>query len=169
MQRVAMTESQRAQYEMRVAAQEERLSQQNLARDRKIAELRVAAEMKRQVIERAQQQQQANEANRKAAILAAEHSKQVRLDQKAEQEAEIDWLIATHFTRAVVPDWCELEAEPQAEPRSAPRQPPQPPPSSGAAESESEGLPMLLLSLTGRAAPARIAAPPSGRSSSDEG
>lgn len=87
-QRVKMTETQRQAYSERTRAQQQRMAAQKMQQEQRIGEIRAAADIKMQVIARAQQQQQALEEQRRNTILQSEYEKQQRLDMKAAQEAE---------------------------------------------------------------------------------
>ena len=93
-QRVAITATQREQYEQRTAAQAERKEQLQQQQERRIVELRSAAKAKQAFIERAQEQQQALEEGRRQNILTQEAEKQQRLDLKAAREAEARRLLS---------------------------------------------------------------------------
>ena len=86
-QRKEMTASQREQYQLRVAGQQERMAAQKNKADRRQAEVRVAAQMKAQVIERAQENMRALEEKRKNDILNHDAEKTRRLNLKSAREA----------------------------------------------------------------------------------
>jgi len=87
-QRKEQTRLQREAHARRTAAQQERMRQQQAQQERKQASIKAAAELKAQVIERAQAHQQESERQRKNEILRHEADKQQRLDLKYAREQE---------------------------------------------------------------------------------
>lgn len=86
--RTEATKQQRAQYGERMVAQQKRFEMQRQAQEKRVAEIKEAGELKKQVIERTQQQMLALDAQRRTAILNQEAMKQARMDIRAREEAE---------------------------------------------------------------------------------
>lgn len=86
--RVEMTANQRRQYAVRMEVQAQRHAMQKATQDKRIAEIKEAGELKKQVIERTQRQQLELEERRRMTILNLEANKQARMEQRAVAEAE---------------------------------------------------------------------------------
>jgi Ca2+-binding EF-hand superfamily protein len=88
-QRIAMTAQQRADYAVRMEAQQRRVEEQQAERERKMAEIKAHGEQKQAEIVRAIEQQKALQEARKQAIMQQEAKKNAELDAKAERERQL--------------------------------------------------------------------------------